>query len=80
MSRTQRANGQKIFDAVHHIVTTGEGVMKGYFTTRMVAEQSGMSKPTAQKYLLIMSDAGNIAGVTIGRGTTLWKWMMEMPA
>lgn len=75
MTKTQRKNGQRVFDAAQQCAAAGQGVWKGYFFVADVAKRSGMSKPTCQKYLDIMVETGTLSShKKIERMPTMYKW------
>jgi len=55
LTRTQIKNGQKIEAAALRVALAGEGVWRLHFTVGQVARESGMSKPTVQKYLDLLA-------------------------
>jgi len=75
MTKTQRKNGQKVYDAAMHIAQVGQGVWKGFFFVADVAKWTGMSKPTCQKYLDMLVVSGHLSShAKIERMPTMYKW------
>ena len=58
MSNTMRRNGAKVEEAAKRCALAGEG---GYWlrvTINQVAKEAGVSKPTAQKYMMLLVEYG----------------------
>lgn len=60
MSARERAMGEVIWQSCLRHATVGEGVWRGVFFVRDIAADTGVSKPTAQKYLDILAENGDI--------------------
>jgi len=54
MSKTQQQNAVRVYEAVQRVALGKHGVWHRFFTVGQVAQASGMSKPTVQKYVEFM--------------------------
>lgn len=75
MSDTQFKNAQRVWDAFMRVVILAPFGGAGWATTRQIADNAGMSKPTVQKYMLMARDEGRVRFVQIGRNQVVWEWV-----
>lgn len=63
MSKTEECNAVRIYEGVQRIALAKHGVWHRYFTVGEAAKASGMSKPTASKYIALMLELNIITEI-----------------
>lgn len=72
MSKTRRKNGQRVWEAWLRAAGEGDVASNGYATTRRIAEISGMSKPSVQRYMDILAGEGYVVKILSTKSMTVW--------
>lgn len=75
MTPTQRKNGQKVYGAALALAVERGGRWVAVFSVADVAKRAGVSKPTAQKYMLVMMQNDLIDKSPHYPGSHLYRWI-----